>query len=136
MKNQDQVERQVLLRGMTATLIGMTRLEYNQFRGWTLPENEDGEDKGYLVNFGFHTAWWPADVVDKNTVALPVALPHQQRVHVEALELRERVEKLKAFIGTDMFTSLVPDEQLRLTRQYNLQCQLLQVLDERIANFN
>ena len=46
------------------------------------------------------------------------------------------MQKLKAFIGSDLFTSLVPDEQLRLTRQYNLQCQLLQVLDERIANFN
>ena len=136
MKNQDQVERQVMLRGMTATLIGMTRLEYNQFRGWTLPVDEEGEDAGFLVNFGFHTAWWPKDVVDKHFVALPPAPPHQQRVHVEALELRERVQKLKAFIGSDLFTSLVPDEQLRLTRQYNLQCQLLQVLDERIANFN
>ena len=131
-----KTERQVMMLPMAATLIAMTRLEYIQFRGWTLPENEDGEDKGYFVNFGFHAAWWPADVVDKNTVALPPAPPHQQRVHVEALELRERVQKLKAFIGSDPFTSLVPDEQLLLTRQYSLQCQLLQVLDGRIANFN
>ena len=131
-----KTERQVMMLAMAATLIAMTRLEYNQFRGWTLPADEDGEDEGFLVNFGFHTAWWPKDVVDKHFVALPPAPPHQQRVHVEALELRERVQKLKACIGSDLFTSLVPDEQLRLTRQYNLQCQLLQVLDERIANFN
>lgn len=131
-----KTERQVMMLAMAATLIAMTRLEYNQFRGWTLPADEDGEDEGFLVNFGFHAAWWPKDVVDKHFVALPRAPPHQQRVHAEAVELRERVQKLKAFIGSDPFTSLVPDEQLRLTRQYDLQCQLLQVLDERIANFN
>lgn len=29
----------------------MTRLEYNEYRGWTLPENEDGADEGYLVEY-------------------------------------------------------------------------------------
>lgn len=29
----------------------MTRLEYNQFRGWNLPADENGEDEGYLVEY-------------------------------------------------------------------------------------
>lgn len=29
----------------------MTRAEYNEFRGWALPENEDGTDEGYLVEY-------------------------------------------------------------------------------------
>lgn len=29
----------------------MTRLEYNQFRGWELPNNENGADEGYLVEY-------------------------------------------------------------------------------------
>lgn len=29
----------------------MTRLEYNQFRGWELPSNENGGDEGYLVEY-------------------------------------------------------------------------------------
>ncbi len=29
----------------------MNRLEYNQFRGWTLPADENGEDEGYLVEY-------------------------------------------------------------------------------------
>ena len=29
----------------------MTRQEYNDFRGWELPENEDGNDEGYLVEY-------------------------------------------------------------------------------------
>jgi len=27
----------------------MTRLEYNQLRGWTLPSDENGDDEGFLV---------------------------------------------------------------------------------------
>jgi hypothetical protein len=29
----------------------MTRIEYNVFRGWSLPENENGADEGYLVEY-------------------------------------------------------------------------------------
>jgi len=29
----------------------MSRLEYNQFRGWELPNNENGADEGYLVEY-------------------------------------------------------------------------------------
>lgn len=29
----------------------MTRLQYNQFRGWELPSSEDGADEGYLVEY-------------------------------------------------------------------------------------
>lgn len=29
----------------------MNRADYNTYRGWTLPENEDGSDDGYLVEY-------------------------------------------------------------------------------------
>jgi hypothetical protein len=29
----------------------MTRLDYNDFRQWTLPKNENGADEGYLVEY-------------------------------------------------------------------------------------
>lgn len=29
----------------------MTRLEYNEYRGWTLPENENGADTGFIVEY-------------------------------------------------------------------------------------
>ena len=29
----------------------MNRLEYNKFRGWELPSDENGEDEGYLVEY-------------------------------------------------------------------------------------
>ena len=29
----------------------MSRRDYNDLRGWTLPEDEDGDDEGYLVEY-------------------------------------------------------------------------------------
>lgn len=51
----------------------MTRAEYNSYRGWTLPANEDGNDAGFLVEYldggkandPRHTgyiSWSPTDV--------------------------------------------------------------------------
>lgn len=53
----------------------MTRGEYNAFRGWELPANENGEDKGYLVeyldggkanhpDFAGYISWSPKDVFE------------------------------------------------------------------------
>lgn len=33
------------------TATPMNRLEYNQYRGWELPEDENGVDEGYLVEY-------------------------------------------------------------------------------------
>ena len=38
----------------------MTRGDYNDYRGWTIPENENPEDKGYLVKYSDgHENWLP-----------------------------------------------------------------------------
>ena len=29
----------------------MTRIEYNNFRGWELPADENGNDEGFLVEY-------------------------------------------------------------------------------------
>lgn len=126
---------QAIAHNLEATLQPMTRLEYNQFRGWVLPGGEDPNDPGYLMDFGFHTAWWPADVVDKAFVMLPSAPSYQQRVHGEHKQLLDRQEKLTVFITSPAFSSLVPAEQIRLSKQFHLQKQLLEVLGLRIAAF-
>ena len=126
---------QAIAHNLEATLQPMTRLEYNQFRGWVLPEGEDPNDPGYLMDFGFHTAWWPADVVDKAFVMLPPVPSYQQRVHGEHKQLLDRQEKLTVFITSPAFSSLVPAEQIRLSKQFHLQKQLLEVLGMRIAAF-
>ena len=32
-------------------LLPMSRAEYNHYRGWQLPDNENGDDEGYLVEY-------------------------------------------------------------------------------------
>ena len=126
---------QVIAHNLTATAQPMSRQEYNQFCGGTVPEGEDLIDPGYLMNFGSHTAWWPAGEVDKAFMVLPPAPSYQQRVHGEHMQLLDRQEKLTVFITSPSFSSLVPAEQIRLSKQYHLQKQLLEVLSQRIASF-
>jgi hypothetical protein len=62
--------------------------------------------------------------------------PHQLRVVVERDELKDKLDKLNAFINSDKFTELVEtEEQHRLMRQANLMSSYLDVLNERILNF-
>lgn len=53
----------------------MTRLDYNDYRGWDLPDDENGADEGYLVeyvdggaanhpNHAGYISWSPSDVFE------------------------------------------------------------------------
>lgn len=53
----------------------MTRLDYNLYRGWDLPDDEDGTDEGYLVEYmdggtsnhpshDGYISWSPANVFE------------------------------------------------------------------------
>lgn len=46
----------------------MTRLEYNEFRGWVLPLDEEGNDKGHIVKdlTSGHTNWFPDTIFNIN----------------------------------------------------------------------
>lgn len=70
----------------TKTLLAkpMTRGEYNTYRNWTIPTNEDPNDEGYLVeyeanagtkvNHPYHNgyiSWSPKDVFEKVYVENP-----------------------------------------------------------------
>lgn len=48
MSNQ-QTKLHIGTKQVTAT--PMTRLAYNEYRGWALPADENGEDEGYLVEY-------------------------------------------------------------------------------------
>ena len=56
--------------------IPMTRQEYNDFRKWTLPDDEEGSDEGYLVeyldggkpnteHYAGYVSWSPKEQFDK-----------------------------------------------------------------------
>ena len=43
----------------------MTRGEYNEYRGWTIPPDENPGDPGYLVKYSdSYESWSPKDVFD------------------------------------------------------------------------
>lgn len=45
----------------------MTRGDYNTYRGWTIPEDENPNDEGYLVEYeGGYQSWSPKDVFEKD----------------------------------------------------------------------
>lgn len=58
----------------------MTRGEYNKLRGWSLPENENPDDEGYLVeyedstpnvkNFEGYISWSPKEPFEKHYLEL------------------------------------------------------------------
>jgi hypothetical protein len=60
---------------------------------------------------------------------------HQQRVVDELTSLYEKLDKLDAFIGTDVFNKLHKAEQRRLSRQSMLMSLYVDVLCERVQAF-
>ena len=62
---------------------------------------------------------------------------HQQRVVTENKELDEKLQKLKAFIESEKFASVVTDlaERERLIRQEKAMRTYSEILKERIAAF-
>lgn len=128
----------------------MSRGEYNTYRGWELPSNEDGNDAGHLVEYrdggapnddrhAGYISWSPAEQFEKAYIDMGNVSglqAHQQRVVGELAELVDRTVKLGGFIaGSSLYRDLPSAEQGRLTRQRQLMEELAQVLTDRIACF-
>ena len=91
----------------------MTRAEYNTYRGWELPANEDGTDAGYLVEYTDggkandsrhqgYISWSPADVFAKAyrpTTGLTFGMA------IEALKAGHRVTR-EGWNGKGMWLAL------------------------------
>ena len=84
-ENAGKPQGKILTLGSPVTYLGtkvihavaMTRAEYNAYRGWPLPSDEDGDDNGYLIenadddrpNVTDHVgyvSWLPRDVFEKS----------------------------------------------------------------------
>lgn len=98
----------------------MTRLEYNQYRGWELPNNENGSDAGYLVEYldggkpnveghAGYVSWSPAEQFDnayRETSGLTFGLA------IEAMRLGKRVARC-GWNGANQFVFLVKAAELQ-----------------------
>lgn len=86
------------------TATPMNRLAYNEHRGWKLPEDENGADDGFLVQYdnGYIT-WSPRDVFEESyrpNTAMTFGLA------IEALKQGKRVTR-PSWNGKDMWLVLV-----------------------------
>lgn len=93
----------------------MNRLEYNEFRGWTLPADEDGADEGYLVEYvdgrnpntqqyAGYVSWSPKEQFDnayRETAGMTFGSA------IEAMKLGLKVARA-GWNGKGMYLTLIP----------------------------
>ena len=95
--------------------IPMTRGEYNRYRGWDMPSNEDPADDGYLVEYEDggkpndsrhegYISWSPNDVFERSYRPTQGMTFGQA---IEALKVGRRVAR-KGWNGKGMFLWLKP----------------------------
>lgn len=106
----------------------MTRQEYNDYRGWQVPEGENGCDVGYILEDragrknteeldGF-VQWLPEDEFLRKFKQSPKN--HIERMQSEKHELDVKLTALKAFLaklGTDQAPLLTDDQVYKLESQ-------------------
>lgn len=104
---QDIKARMVQYTGTkTIMAVPMTRGEYNALRGWEVPEDQDPNDSGYLVQYendskanveGFdgYISWSPQEPFD---LAYNKSGTLKQRVFIEMEQLYRRMFLLKKYI--------------------------------------
>lgn len=102
----------------------MSRQEYNNYRGWVLPEDENGEDAGYLVEYKDggatnhpdhkgYISWSPKEVFDaayQPTTAMNFG--HA----LEAIKFGKRVAR-HGWNGRGMFVFLVAGSEFTVNRE-------------------
>ena len=101
----------------------MTRLEYNQFRGWELPADENSDNEGFLVEYTDggkantaeyvgYVSWSPKDVFER------AYRPTQGMTFGEAIEALKTGQKVAraGWNGKGMFLFLVPGSTFKVNR--------------------
>lgn len=102
--------RQVYIGVKQVYLTAMTRAQYNEYRGWQLPADEEGSDEGYLVEYldggkpndprhKGYISWSPKDVADRHYKALlPMPSDALERLKQEEAALTVKIGSLMSFI--------------------------------------
>lgn len=128
----------------------MSRQQYNDLRGWTLPEDENGEDEGYLVqyadggarnhdDFDGYISWSPRDVFERSygvgVVPAQETIPtNLQRFDKEFAELDSNVKELTTFLSNNpSFDSLDPVEKNDLMSQHHHMMEYRWFLNRRLT---
>lgn len=104
--------------------------DYNKFRGWKIPSNEDPKKEGYKIVYpDGHISWSPKEVFDKayrETTALTFGLA------IEALKKGKLVAR-HGWNGKGIFIFLVPPSELTAEFVINTVKQVPQSLKDQIG---
>ena len=94
----------------------MTREVYNDFRGWKVPEDEDGSDAGYIVQYEDGYISWSPEAQFKDAYRETNGMPFG--LAIEAMKKGFRVAR-KGWNGKGIFIELqTPTELSKMTHPY------------------
>lgn len=88
----------------------MTRGDYNDYRGWTVPADENPNDEGYMVKYADdYVSWSPKETFEKSyhivgarplnaSTLLMVSTDYKERFKAEYIQLKTRLKGLKTML--------------------------------------
>lgn len=98
-----------------------TRGEYNAYRGWSIPADEDAHERGYLVeyidvgkaNHPNHAGYisWSSSYAFENAYVEDIPQDWRTRLFAEGVDAASRLVKLDDFIASPGFNGLDPVDQ-------------------------
>jgi len=120
----------------------MTRGEYNNYRDWAIPSDEDPSDQGYLVEYTDggkpnhsdhqgYISWSPKDQFDN---AYSIATTNKQRLEIELAQMKFNADYLAGYLVADHSLSKVPvNIRVLLDAQLGLMNGYIAILEARLA---
>lgn len=122
----------------------MTRSEYVAYRGWELPENEDGNDEVYLVEYPVEHDTKPNHPDHEGYISMsPKTIfekyykengDFKSRLNIEYSELNEKINKLDKFLNGLDSKELEDEAYNLLVIQSASMETYLKVLEVRLEN--
>lgn len=104
----------------------MTHQQYNDYRGWTLPDDEDGSDIGYLVEYAYDEQTVPNHENHVGYISWsPINVFQQTYMSSGFMNFGHALEAIKAghcvarsgWNGKNMFLFLVPGSTFEVNRE-------------------
>lgn len=89
----------------------ITRGDYNDYRGWTVPANENPNDESYMVKYADdYVSWSPKETFEKSyhivgvrplndSALLMVSTDYKDRFLAEYIQLETRIKELETMLS-------------------------------------
>ena len=140
-------DKNIYVGTKTVTATPMKRGEYNKLRGWEIPQDENPETEGYLIeykkggkpnhpNFAGYISWSPKEVFETTYRVIGKEQETNQlvlKLIQEFNEVNDRTEPLRVFLSKPQPTFISDQEWLILHDQLDAMADYRDCLMTRIA---